>query len=173
MLQNISFHDYVLNPDGLFIFTGAMWVPSSAHIMRKGYTHDSDSINNRIGARFNYSTNPISSASITSSGNLRGTNKDNDNANGISNNKSSSVDVDSSSNVIFYYDDDNIYDDSNSNDTRSFTPYSQCFDISNDTSTHFEFPFTMIDHIANACIYDGSPYGNIITKTIITIFFIN
>lgn len=59
LMQNVSFHDYVLNPEGMFIFTVAIWIPSTAHIIRKGYTSSADD-NNKIGGRFSLAkTNPF------------------------------------------------------------------------------------------------------------------
>jgi hypothetical protein len=37
LLGNSSFHDFVLNPHGHFIFTGALWFPTAAHLIRYGY----------------------------------------------------------------------------------------------------------------------------------------
>jgi hypothetical protein len=37
MLGNSSFHDFVLDPNGHFIFTSALWFPTAAHIIRYGF----------------------------------------------------------------------------------------------------------------------------------------
>ena len=36
LMSNSSFHDFVLSPTGHFIFTGAVWLPSLAHLLRSG-----------------------------------------------------------------------------------------------------------------------------------------
>ena len=36
LMANSSFHDFVLNPTGHFIFSGAVWLPSLAHLLRSG-----------------------------------------------------------------------------------------------------------------------------------------
>ena len=36
LLANSTFHDFVLNPAGHFIFSGAIWLPSLAHLLRSG-----------------------------------------------------------------------------------------------------------------------------------------
>lgn len=36
LIANSSFHDFVLNPTGHFIFSGAIWLPSLAHLLRSG-----------------------------------------------------------------------------------------------------------------------------------------
>lgn len=47
LLGNSTFHDYVLNPNGHFIFTGALWFPTAAHIIRYGY--NSKTVSRQIG----------------------------------------------------------------------------------------------------------------------------
>ena len=37
VLTNSSFHDYVLNEKGHFIFTGAIWLKTIAHLLRTGW----------------------------------------------------------------------------------------------------------------------------------------
>ena len=36
LMSNSSFHDFVLSPTGHFVFTGAVWLPSLAHLLRSG-----------------------------------------------------------------------------------------------------------------------------------------
>lgn len=40
LLGNSSFHDFVLNPNGHFIFTAALWFPTAAHEVRVGYNSE-------------------------------------------------------------------------------------------------------------------------------------
>lgn len=37
LLMNSTLHDFVLSQDGKFVFTGAVWLPSLAHIVRTGF----------------------------------------------------------------------------------------------------------------------------------------
>lgn len=37
LLENSTFHDFVLSATGHFIFTGAVWLPTLAHLLRSGW----------------------------------------------------------------------------------------------------------------------------------------
>jgi hypothetical protein len=36
LLENSTFHDFVLSVKGHFVFTGAIWLPTLAHLLRSG-----------------------------------------------------------------------------------------------------------------------------------------
>ena len=154
LLQNISFHDYVLQPEGLFIFTGAIFIPTSAHIMRKGYTSCADNEAHRIGPRFGTSNSRLVSAASDEM------NIKNRKLRGSFDNDAVSIPmIDNNLDIIFYTDDD----DHNANDiitiddykSQLFTPYPICFNMSESFET-FSYPKDMINHIADRCIADAA-----------------
>ena len=54
LMANSSFHDFVLSENGHFTFTGAVWLPTLAHLLRSGDQKKSIEITNLILHKFTY-----------------------------------------------------------------------------------------------------------------------